>query len=157
MSDNTENTLEFTMDDMYRAAVLPRVRVLTDIMAEIAPDSGAEQMLGANDLPYVGFNLDGYEISMSYYPVGDPGDGSYILLMRSVVKRFDDMAEGAMLRCAGFNFGSPFGFAIYDPADGTVELRAQIPETGGMQEREHYEHVVSLFMLGITELLDSLN
>ena len=51
--------------------------------------------------------------------------------------------------------GSPFGFAVYDPTDGSIELRAQIPEIGDMSENELYDHIFGLFIYSMGELREN--
>jgi hypothetical protein len=153
MSDIMEQEkMEFTSDDILRSAVQVRINGLETIINEIAEETRVEQIFGTNGLPQLRAALDDREIVFSYLPVGDEGTDRFILLVRSVVKVAEEDDAGNMLPCESFNLGSPFGFAVYDPVSGAVELRAQIPEIGGLSERDQYEHILELFSYSVDEL-----
>ena len=157
MSDIMEqDNMEFTADDIIRAAVQVRINSLETIVNEIAEGVKAEQILGTNGLPQLRAGFDEKEITFSYLPVGDEGTDRFILLIRSVVKVAEEDDAGNMLPCESFNLGSPFGFAVYDPVSGAVELRAQVPESGGLSERDHYEHILEMFSYSMEELSNTL-
>ena len=157
MSDiNNENVPEFTEDDFFIAAVQARINSLETIYGELLEGAKIEQMLGSNGLPYLRISYGEKEIDMSYYPVGGSDDDRYILFLRSIVWAGDEGDPGMMMPCESFNLGSPFGYAVYEPIEGVVELRAQVPESGGMSETSQYEHVLDLFLYSIAELSDAL-
>ena len=158
MSDIMEQeNMEFTADDILRSAVQVRINGLETVINEIAKEAEVEQMFGTNGLPQLRMGFDDREITFSYLPVGDEGTDRFILLIRSVVKVVDEDDAGNMLPCESFNLGSPFGFAVYDPVSGAVELRAQIPESGGLSEKEQYEHILEMFSYSMEELNDALS
>ena len=158
MSDIVEQeTTGFTADDILRSAVQVRINSLETIVNEIADGAEVEQMFGTNGMPQLRAGFDDKEITFSYLPVGDEATNRFILLIRSVVKLAETDDAGYMLPCESFNIGSPFGFAVYDPVSGAVELRAQIPESGGMSERDQYEHILEMFSYSMEELSDTLS
>ena len=151
-----EKKLEFSSDDFYRGAVVPRVGSLFYILEKILPGADVDQQIGDNNLPFIRVSIDDEVIDLKYFAVGEPGDGRYILIMQSTVFEFDEDDKGYLMECAGFNFGSPFGYAVYDPVAHTIELRAQMPEADGMLPDSHYENMIALFLYGINELRNSI-
>ncbi|MCR5053783.1 MAG: hypothetical protein K6A69_02965 [Lachnospiraceae bacterium] len=157
MSDlNEREIMDVTEDDLYLYAVQTRLNSMTEILKEIIPDIEPEEMMGINGLPFLRFHVDNDEINISYYMVGGPDDDKYILNLRSIVYMPEEPDAGLMVSCDGFNFGSPFGHAVYDPVEGYVELRAQVPEAGGISDTEQYEHMLNLFLYSIDELRTSI-
>ncbi len=93
---------------------------------------------------------------MSYYPVDEVEDGHFLLFVRSAIAVKEASDTSYILSCESYNTGSPFGFAVYDPAGKAVELRSQIPEIGGLFEAEYYTNLLDLFMYCRDELNDFL-
>ncbi|MCR5099399.1 MAG: hypothetical protein K6B14_10710 [Lachnospiraceae bacterium] len=157
MAENSnETTMEFTEEDFYRGAVVPRVNSLFYILEDILPGADVDQQIGDNGLPFVRVSIDDEVIDLKYFAVGEPDEGRYILLLQSTVFEFENDDKGYVMECAGFNFGSAFGYAVYDPVNMTVELRAQTPEAEGILPRAHYENLIALFLYGISELRNSI-
>ena len=153
----SEEKLEITMDDLYGAAVDTRIRGLMNLLAQEYPNAAIEEMLGVNGLPYISFTNDDIEVLMSYYPVDELDDEHYVLFLRSTIYMEEETDEALLLSCESFNIGSPFGFAVHDLVDNAVELRAQIPEIGGMAEAEYYSYMIDLFLYNRQELFEHLN
>ena len=67
-----------------------------------------------------------------------------------------DAPDTASLDIDAFNLGSDFGFAVQDPQSGTVILRANVPEMGGIS-LEHYLYIIELFDSSFKDLVDMLS
>ncbi len=157
MAENVkEASIEFTEEDFYRGAIIPRVASLLEILEEILPGHEISEQIGDNNLPFIRVVIDDDVIDLKYFSVGEPDEGRYILILQSKVLSFDEDDNGNVLECEAFNMGSPFGFAVYDPADRCIEYRAQVPEVSGMLSYEHYENLIALFLYGISELRESV-
>ena len=76
--------------------------------------------------------------------------------MNFIVDNDKLMDTEIVMSCAEFNFGSAFGYAVYNPVDKCVELRAQVPESGGISDAEQYRHIFELFVYAMGELRETL-
>ena len=156
MAETTENeVMEFTEEDIYMAALQTRLRGMEAVLKRLFEDVSIEYMLGENGLPFIRFTYEEDSIDVSYLIAGDVDEDRYILVIRSTVYIPDEKDDGNILTCEAFNMGSPFGFAVYDPTDGSIELRAQIPEIGDVSETKVYDHIFDLFIYSMGELREN--
>ncbi len=151
-----EEQVELDEETVFIATVEVRLRSIVNVIKNLTDDVDVDFMLGTNGLPYIKFDLDGNEINISYYPIGEIGEDRFILFIRSTVYVPEEPDNGIALLCESFNMGSPYGFAVYDPIDGSVELRAQISEYGGVSSEEQYGQILDLFVYSMVELTDSI-
>ena len=153
----SESKIEITVDDLYGAAVDTRIRGLLNTLENEYPKAHGEVRLGTNGLPFILLTYEeGVEVLLSYYPVDEVDDEHFLLFVRSAIAVEKASDTSYILACESYNTGAPFGFAVYDPAGGTIELRSQIPEVGGLSEAEYYTHLLDLFMYSRNELKDFL-
>lgn len=152
----TKQETEYTEDDFYAAAVSARTGGLMELLSRISPNLKTEEMLGTNGFPFIRIGFQNDEINMAYYPVGSPDDGRFILFIKCTVFIPDEADPTLAIDCESFNFGSSFGYAVYDPTDGSVELRAQVPETGGILDSEYYENILDLFLYSVDDLRETI-
>ena len=152
-----EEPVDIPEESIFISMIETRLRGIENTVKKLVDDVTIDTMLGTNGFPYIRFDIEGNEINMSYLPVGDPEENSFILLVRSIVYAPDEPDGGLALLCESFNMSSPFGFAVYDPIDGSIELRAQIPEYGGISGDRQYGHILDLFLYGIEELKDTIS
>ena len=153
----SEEKIEITVDDLYGAAVDTRIRGLMSALESEYQKANGEIRLGTNGLPFILLTYeDGAEVLLSYYPVDEVDDEHFLLFVRSTLSVEEAADTSYILSCESYNTGAPFGFAVYDPAGRAVELRAQIPEIGGLSEAEYYTYLLDLFMHSRDELNDFL-
>ena len=158
MAETKENeVMEFTEDEMYIVVVQTRLYGLEEAIHKAFEDAKTEYLMGTNGLPFLRLYAGEDEIDLSYYPTDGIDGNSFILYLRSTVILPDEKDDGNLVSCEAFNMGSPFGFALYDPLEGGIELRAQIPEYGGLSDEEQYAHILDLFLYSMGELRDSFS
>ncbi len=150
---NNEEEINLSEDELYVAAIMPRLNTLLEILEEY--DLDVKMSIASNGVPCVDVYDNDMDIRMSYFPVGDVSTDSFVLFMRAIVAKDLD-TDVAFLDCEAFNAGSIFGYSVLLPRDGMVELRAQIPEKGGMLDDEYYQYVYEMFMQSVYALKDSV-
>ena len=134
-------------------AMVARLQGLMDILEELEVKSDLQ--LSQDQMPYLeAQNEEGAVYFFSYIPVDITGE--FILQIAREVTEEGIDAETILINIASFNMGSEFGFAVYDPFDGTTVLRAQVPEQGGIS-LEWYSYILGLFNDSFAELADTLS
>lgn len=147
---------EITEADYVMALVLPRINSLMDILSNHILMK-CERSLTPGGLPRITGQFEGDEFTFTYLPVGIEEGDRFVLIVSATayqVPEDDDNAMGMVFECEGFNIGSTFGYAVYDPVDRTVVLRATLPEAGGMPDVEWYEHSFGMFLGSLMDLRD---
>ena len=150
---------EITEADYIMAAVLPRTTSLMD-MLEDRFDMSCQLFMGNNGLPRIQATYQDETVRFAYLHVGDSDTNRFILVVTAdayYVDEDDENGMGMVFECEGFNVGSTFGYAIYNPEDRVVTLRATIPELGGMPEAEWFEHCLGLFWGSFLDLQEILS
>lgn len=158
MSKENENeTIEFSEDELYEAAVYVMTNGLLDILTEDLEED-AHLTMGSNGLPAIDAIIDGISCRISYFPVGDAGTDKFILMIRAAVLSGGDDADqtARMLACENYNVASVFGTAVFIPADGSVEYRVSVPERGGVATPEDYRFVLEMMKESVNELNELL-
>jgi hypothetical protein len=140
----------FSEDEVYTELVAARSAGLLSILTDrLAMD--ADLTMGVNGLPAIDLTYNKQKYRLAYYPVGDTDTDNFILMIRSSVKASEEDAANLM-DSATFNIGATFAFAIPLAGESNIELRASIPEQGGLNTEYFYEHVLNMFFDNESEL-----
>ena len=155
--ENEKETIEFTEDELYEAAVYARTNGLLNILTEDLEED-AHLTLGSNGFPAIDAIIGDLNCRISYFPVGDTDTDRFLLMIRAAVLAGSDEADqtGRMLSWESFNVGSVFGTAVFIPTDGSVEYRVSIPERGGMADPEDYRFILNMMRESVSELNELL-
>ena len=155
--ENEKETIEFTEDELYEAAVYARTNGLLNILTEDLEED-AHLTLGSNGFPAIDAIIGDLNCRISYFPVVDTDTDRFLLMIRAAVLAGSDEADqtGRMLSCESFNVGSVFGTAVFIPTDGSVEYRVSIPERGGMADPEDYRFILNMMKDSVSELNELL-
>lgn len=150
-------TIEFTEDELYEAAVYVMTNGLLGILNEDL-EADAHLTLGSNGFPAIDAIIDDQSCRISYFPVGDTDTDRFLLMIRAGVLAGGDDADhtARMLACESYNVASVFGTAVFIPTDGSVEYRVSIPERGGMADPEDYRFILSMMKESVNELKELL-
>ena len=155
--ENENETIEFSEEELYEAAVYAMTNGLLDILTEDL-EKDAHLTMSSNGLPAIDAIIDGLSCRISYFPVGDADTDRFILMIRAaVLSGGDDEDQTArMLACESFNVASVFGTAVFIPTDGSVEFRVSVPERGGMADAEDYRFILDMMKESVGELNELL-
>ena len=112
--ENEKETIEFTEDELYEAAVYVMTNGLLNILTEDL-EKDAHLTLGSNGFPAIDAIIDGLNCRISYFPVGDTDTDKFLLMIRAAVLTGSDEADqtARMLACESFNVASVFGTAVF--------------------------------------------
>jgi len=148
-----ENTFELSEDEMIIASVLPRILGLKAIFEEDLKLQ-TDVAVGSNGMPVLDGVYEGEHIRFAYFPVGVTADTDrFLLVMRlDAYEASKEDERSVFLDCESYNIGAVFGYAVYNPMNQRVELRAQIPEEGAMNDAEGYQHLLDMFIGSVSEL-----
>ena len=138
------------------AEELSRLGGLLEILGSLGYDGTL--MMDGEGLPYIDVEIEGDLIRFIYVTAG-AGSDEYFLQISGTVMTFEEEEEldlGKALLCENFNQGSIFGFAVYHPFDGEIELRAQTYEEGGLSEPETYKRLIEHYFDAAAEFTDLL-
>ena len=151
---------EITPWDILINSILVRLNSLSDILRGEA-GMETEIMILEGGYPRIEADYEGRRFYFGFIPVDekDPDRCIFFILSDAALPDAgEDENEKAarMLAADSFNVGSTFGHAVYDPERGSVSLRANIPELGGMSESEWYRYCFELFVGSLGELEELL-
>ena len=148
-----EELFELSEDEMIMAATLPRILGLQVIFEEDLKLQTNVAVSG-NGMPALDAVYGGEHIRFSYFPVGVTADTDrFLLVMRlDAYEISDETEQSVFLDCESYNLGSVFGYAVYNPMNQIVELRAQISEMGAMNDADGYQHLLDLLIGSVREL-----
>ncbi|MBQ8912909.1 MAG: hypothetical protein IJ054_02565 [Lachnospiraceae bacterium] len=155
MGASFDETIAFSDDELYGAAVNVRTNGLIELIRDFADE--AEISVGKNGFPCIDAIIAGVSYKMSYFPVGDVDTDRFILVIRTSAFKDDDKDDiSKMLVCESYNAASVMGYAIYLPLDGSIEYRISIAERGGLSDSEYYRYVFEMAENSIEELVELL-
>ncbi len=98
-------------------------------------------------------------IRLTYLPVSYPAGESFMLEISGIIRhlkteRVQADADNIIRGCFAFNLRSSFGYAVFSPREGIIELRAQSFEKGRAADASSYEAILGLFLQSADELSD---
>lgn len=148
-----EELFELSENEMIIAVVLPRIWGLQAIFEEDLKLQ-TDVAVSNEGMPALDAVYGGEHIRFSYFPVGVTADTDrFLLVMRvNAYEVSEEEEQGVFFDCESYNIGAVFGYAVYNPMDKNVELRAQISEVGAMNDADGYQHLLDMFIGSLREL-----
>ncbi len=131
-----------------------RLNGLMEVLGSLGYDGSI--MMDGEGIPYIDAQIGDNDIRFIYIMAGTDTE-EFFLEMSTPLVTFDEEEEvdfEKALLCENFNQGSIFGYAVYHPLDGEIELRAQTYEEGGLSSSDAYRRLIDHFLNAQSEFYE---